>query len=148
MPHIKYIRFFNIVVFLFMSNTTPKNHQQCSVCCSPFFNHHEKIQFALMPDGGVHGEIIPTDKVQGYQGVMQGGVISTLHDTAMTHCLFSRDIHAMTAQLNVRFIKPIPLNTLIQVRAHYLKHKRGMHLLQSNIYVNGKCYSSSEAKFM
>lgn len=131
-----------------MSIHIPKHHQQCAVCCQPFFNHDTAIQFTLMSDGGVQGEIVPTEKVQGYQGVMQGGVITTLHDTAMTHCLFSRNVCAMTAQLDVRFIKPIPLNTVIQVQAHSLKSKRGMHLLQSNIYVDGHCYSKAEAKFM
>ena len=131
-----------------MSIHTPKNHQQCAICCRPFFNHHTAIQFILMSDGGVQGEIVPTEKVQGYQGVMQGGAITTLHDSAMTHCLFSRDVCAMTARLDIRFIKPIPLNTVIQVQAHCLKSKRGMHLLQSNIYVDGQCYSKAEAKFM
>lgn len=101
-----------------------------------------------MPDGGVQGEVVATNKVQGYQGVMQGGAITTLHDSAMTHCLFSGGIHAMTAQLNVRFMKPVPLHTPIQVQAHCLTQKRGLYLLQSSIYVDGECYSKAEAKFM
>ncbi|CAM2767994.1 PaaI family thioesterase [Vibrio mytili] len=131
-----------------MSIQIPNNHQQCAVCCQPFFNHHTVIHFTLMSDGGVQGEIVPTEKVQGYQDVMQGGAISALHDTAMTHCLFARDVCAMTAQLEVRFIKPIPLNTVIQVEAHCVKSKRGMYLLKSDIYVDGQCYSKAEAKFM
>ncbi len=101
-----------------------------------------------MADGGVQGEIVPTKQVQGYQDVMQGGAIATLHDTAMTHCLFSIDVHAMTAQLNVRFIKPIPLNTLIRVQAHCVQQKRRIYLLKSSIYVDGECYSKADAKFM
>ncbi|KJY81870.1 thioesterase [Vibrio galatheae] len=127
---------------------TPINHQQCAVCCQPFFNSHSVIQFRVMSDGGVLGEIVATEKVQGYQGVMQGGAISALHDTAMTHCLFSRNVCAMTAQLNVRFIKPVPLHTLIQVEAHCVKSKRGLYVLQSSIFINGQCYSTAEAKFM
>ena len=131
-----------------MSFYIPQNHQQCAVCCQPFFNHHSAIHFTLMADGGVVGEIVPTEKVQGYQDVMQGGVISTLHDTAMTHCLFVRDVCAMTARLDVRFIKPIPLNSVIRVQAHCLKSKRGMYLMQSSIFLDGFCYSTAEAKFM
>jgi acyl-coenzyme A thioesterase PaaI-like protein len=131
-----------------MSIHTPKNHQECAVCCRPCFNHHTAIHFTLLPSGGVQGEIVSTEKVQGYQGVMQGGTITTLHDMAMTHCLFSRDVCAMTAQLDVRFIKPIPLNTLIQVQAHCVKNKRRMYLLRSCIYVDGQCYSRADAKFI
>lgn len=131
-----------------MSIHAPKNHQHCAVCCQPFFNAHDTIQFTAMPSGGVNGQIVPTEKVQGYQGVMQGGAISALHDTAMTHCLFAQGISAMTAKLEVRFIKPIPLNSSIRVEAHCIKSKRGMYLLESEIYVGDQCYSKAEAKFM
>ncbi|MGY5538346.1 PaaI family thioesterase [Vibrio brasiliensis] len=126
----------------------PKNHQQCAICCQPFFNHHTKIHFIAMPNGGVQGEIVATEAAQGYQGVMQGGTISALHDTAMTHCLFSQHVCAMTAQLDVRFIHPIPLNTLLRVEAICIKHRRGLYLLESTIYVDGQCHSKAEAKFI
>ncbi|KGY12969.1 thioesterase [Vibrio tubiashii] len=131
-----------------MSIHIPKNHQQCAVCCQPFFNDHSAIRFELTADGGVVGQIVPTKKVQGYQGVMQGGVIATLHDAAMTHCLFARDVCAMTARLDVRYIKPIPLNSVIQLQADCLMKKRGVYLMQSHIFIGGDCYSSAEAKFM
>ncbi|WP_274880046.1 PaaI family thioesterase [Vibrio harveyi] len=131
-----------------MSHHNPKNHQQCAVCCQPFFNASDTVQFSQMPNGGVQCEIVPTEKVQGYQGVMQGGAICALHDTAMTHCLFAQKICAMTAKLKVRFIKPVPLNAIIRVEAHCVKSKRGMFLLQSEIYVGEQCYSKAEAKFM
>lgn len=131
-----------------MSIYIPKNHQQCAVCCQPFFNDHSAIHFELTADGGVVGQIVPTKKVQGYQGVMQGGVIATLHDAAMTHCLFARDVCAMTARLDVRYIKPIPLNSVIQLQAHCLMEKRGVYLMQSRIFIGRDCYSSAEAKFM
>ncbi|EGR3990315.1 PaaI family thioesterase [Vibrio cholerae] len=131
-----------------MSINAPKNHQQCAVCCHPFFNDDSAIQFQLTADGGVVGQIVPTKKVQGYQGVVQGGVIATLHDAAMTHCLFARDVNAMTARLDVRYLKPIPLNSVIQVQAHCLMEKRGMYLMQSRILIGEDCYSSAEAKFM
>ncbi|WP_411814704.1 hypothetical protein [Grimontia hollisae] len=34
----------------------------------------------------------------------------------MTHCLFARDVCVMTARLDVRFIKPIPLNQSFRYR--------------------------------
>ncbi|NOH31444.1 PaaI family thioesterase [Vibrio mediterranei] len=131
-----------------MSIHHPINHQQCAICCQPFFNPHTTLEFIPTLDGGVKAKIVPMENVQGYQDVMQGGAISALHDAAMTHCLFSRDVCAMTAQLDVRFIKPIPLNTLIEVQAHCLKSKRGLYILNSSIYVDGECYSRAEAKFM
>lgn len=131
-----------------MSILIPQHHQQCAVCCLPFFNDDNVIQFNVMPNGGVKGQIIPTDKVQGYQGVMQGGIISALHDAAMTHCLFALNLCAMTVKLDVRFIKPIPIKSLVTVKAYCLKSKRGLHVLESLISIDGQCYSKAEAKFM
>lgn len=131
-----------------MFSHTPENHQQCAVCCQSFFNQQSAIRFTLLPDGGVRGEIVATEKVQGYLGVMQGGTICALHDAAMTHCLFFRDVCAMTAQLDVRFLKPVPLHRLIRVEAHCLESKRGIYVLQSRIDVDGDCCSRAHAKFM
>ncbi|WP_417878655.1 PaaI family thioesterase [Vibrio sp.] len=131
-----------------MSITIPNNHQQCAVCSKPFFNNDHTLEFDLMADGGVIGKIVPTEKVQGYNGVMQGGAIAALHDAAMTHCLFAHDVCAMTAKLDVRFIKPISLNSLIEVKAHCIKSKRGIYFMQSRIFSDGLCVSKAEAKFM
>lgn len=131
-----------------MSITIPESHLHCAVCSKPFFSHESGLTFTLMADGGVVAETVPSDKVQGYQGVMQGGAIAALHDAAMTHCLFAHNVCAMTARLDVRFIKPISLNSVIQVQAHCVKSKRGMYLMQSRIFIDGHCYSEAEAKFM
>lgn len=38
-----------------------------------------------------------------YIDLLHGGIASTLLDAAMTHCLLSKGIEALTAELNVRF---------------------------------------------
>jgi len=86
--------------------------------------------------------------VQGYQGVMQGGLISTLHDTAMTHCLFEHNIQALTASLNVRFIQTVPLHTELCVSAKLIKQTKRIFLLESWIKAEGVICSTAEAKFM
>jgi hypothetical protein len=43
-------------------------------------------------------------ELQGYDGILHGGVIAALLDAAMTHCLFHRGIQAMTGDLHVRFL--------------------------------------------
>ena len=44
---------------------------------------------------------------EGFAGIVHGGVISALADAAMTHCLFGHDVSAFTAELNVRFRRPL-----------------------------------------
>lgn len=52
----------------------------------------------------------------------------------------------MTVRLDVRFIKLILLDSVIQVQS--LKSKQGMYLMLSSIIIDGLCYSTAEAKFM
>ncbi len=126
----------------------PNNHQNCSVCCQPFFSDQQIINFTHLADGRVQTTITASDKMQGYQGVMQGGLISTLHDTAMTHCLFAHQIQALTASLNVRFIQTVPLNTALCVTAKMVKQTKRIFTLESSIEANGIVCSTAEAKFM
>ncbi|NAX18289.1 MULTISPECIES: PaaI family thioesterase [unclassified Vibrio] len=131
-----------------MNIQPPLQHCHCAVCCAPFFSETHTLQFNQTETGRVCAQIVATEKMQGYQGVMQGGLISTLHDAAMTYCLFAQCIYAMTAELNVRYLHPIPLNVPLQVEAHLIKQKRHIYYLCSTIFYDGLPYSTASAKFM
>lgn len=134
-----------VIKWVFM---LPSNHQNCAVCCQPFFSDQQIIDFTHLADGSVQTTITATEKMQGYQGVMQGGLISTLHDTAMTHCLFAHNIQALTASLNVRFIQTVPLHTTLCVTAKMIKRTKRFFALESRIEAEGVICSTAEAKFM
>ncbi|CAH8197743.1 MULTISPECIES: PaaI family thioesterase [Vibrio] len=126
----------------------PPHHCHCAVCCEPFFSNHQPIEFQSLTDDRVTAQIVATEKMQGYRGVMQGGLISTLHDSAMTHCLFAKDIHAMTAELTVRYLSPVPLYQSLTVEATLIKQKRTIYYLDSSIFCGEQCLSTATAKFM
>ena len=48
------------------------------------------------------------DTYRGYPGVVHGGVISALLDETIGRALFVESYWAVTAKLEVRFLKPIP----------------------------------------
>ncbi|MGB1320157.1 MAG: PaaI family thioesterase [Vibrio gallaecicus] len=130
-----------------MNISTPYNHQQCQVCCHNFFTH-SPINFDIIGEREILAKIVPTDKVEGYDGIMQGGIVTTLHDCAMLHCLFSHDIHAMTVSLASRFHSPIYIGKPIEIRAKWVKSKRNIHFLQSQIVQHGRICSSAQSQFM
>lgn len=70
--------------------------------------------------GGVNALFKAESLWQGYQGVLHGGMISTLLDAAMTHCLFHQGIEAVTADLQVRFLKPVSCDQMLELRAKLL----------------------------
>ncbi len=46
---------------------------------------------------------------QGYDGIVHGGIISTLLDEAMAKLAYELDYNAITAALEIRFKKPAPI---------------------------------------
>ncbi|MDA0148976.1 PaaI family thioesterase [Vibrio sp. LaRot3] len=130
-----------------MTFLIPQSHCQCVVCSQPFFGE-QTIQFELTQTGSVQAQIVASDKVQGYQGVMQGGLISALHDSAMLHCLFSLGVEAMTASIDVRFHHPVPLQKPIVIQARLVNQKRKLYQLESHIYCGEQLCSSAKSRFI
>ena len=85
---------------------------------------------------------------QGYSGVLHGGIISTLLDAAMTHCLFHHGVEAMTASLKVRFLEPIPCGGELQIKAVLEKQRRHVYLLDAELSLSGRCLARAEARFI
>ncbi|TCV24310.1 PaaI family thioesterase [Vibrio crassostreae] len=149
----------------------PHNHRRCQVCSQGFFadspicfeavgeretlvnhkalaNHEASIKYETLIKYEAFAKIVPTDKVEGYDGIMQGGIVTTLHDSAMLHCLFQNSINAMTVSLTSRFHHPIAIGQELEVRAQWVKSRRNIHFLESKITQNGKLCSSAQSQFM
>jgi uncharacterized protein (TIGR00369 family) len=52
---------------------------------------------------------------QGYDGIVHGGILSTLLDEAMAKLSYELGFNALTASLEVRFINPAPILKPLQV---------------------------------
>lgn len=78
-------------------------------------------------DGGVCCTLEADPAWQGYSGTLHGGMICTLLDAAMTHCLFSLGLEGVTADLQVRFLNPVPVpgDCLLSLEAELLRHRLG-----------------------
>ena len=50
---------------------------------------------------------IPSDRHQGYEGIVHGGILSSLLDEAMAKLTFSLGIPALTAEMTVKFKAPV-----------------------------------------
>lgn len=85
---------------------------------------------------------------QGYQGALHGGMISTLLDAAMTHCLFHHDVEAMTADLQVRFLKPVPCTELCTLRARLVGQRRHRYELSAELSCSEGVLARAKAVFM
>lgn len=107
-----------------------------------------RISFEKYGNDSVKTTFSPNSFLQGYTGVLHGGVISSLLDSAMTHCLFHHGIKAVTGELNIRFLKPIPCNAKLEISASLLSSYPPLYMLKSSIKIDGLAYAKAEAKFM
>ncbi|MGR5002171.1 PaaI family thioesterase [Vibrio celticus] len=137
----------------------PHNHRRCQVCSQGFFSdnpiifeaigeHEALAKHETLAKYKTRAKIVPTDKAEGYDGIMQGGIVTTLHDSAMLHCLFQNDIKAMTVSLTSRFHHPILIGQELEVCAQWVKSRRNIYFLESQITQCGKLCSSAQSQFM
>lgn len=84
-----------------------------------------QMEFRLNPDGdGVWSRFVPSARFEGYQGVIHGGIISTLLDEVMAWSLYRDDVWAVTGQMSVRFRRPMMVGEPILAIGH-IGERRG-----------------------
>ncbi|MEZ8038805.1 PaaI family thioesterase [Vibrio sp. 1F263] len=149
----------------------PHNHRRCQVCSQGFFTdspicfeavgegetlaqyetlakHETPVKRENLAKYEAIARIVPTDKAEGYDGIMQGGIVTALHDSAMLYCLFHNNINAMTVSLTSRFHHPIAIGQELEICAQWVKSRRNLYFLESQITQCGKLCSSAKSQFM
>ena len=123
----------------------PPSHASCMACGS---RDSLGLQFRAGDGNTVCTTYQPDARCQGYLNQLHGGMISTLLDAAMTHCLFRQGIEAVTASLKVRFVEPIPHATPLNIRAELTKRRRHVYYLNAEIGISGRVLAHAEASFI
>lgn len=67
--------------------------------------------------GGCRTRFVAGKEHQGYEGVVHGGIVSTLLDEVVVQALWAAGIPAVTAKLEVRFVQPVPVGEELEARA-------------------------------
>lgn len=76
---------------------------------------------------------IPGPEHQGYDGIMHGGLISTLLDEVMARYLYAKGLSAVTAKLEVRFRHPTPIGQELTVSGWITGQRGKMYELAGKI---------------
>ena len=105
-----------------------------------------QLKFHKEEDGSVFGEFLAESKFESYPGIVHGGIIATLLDSAMTHCLFVKGIPAVTGRLSIKYSAPIRTGAVVKLEARIVGQLHGMFILEGKALVDGKRVASAEAK--
>jgi uncharacterized protein (TIGR00369 family) len=82
------------------------------------------------------GKFVLGETYQGGGGMAHGGIIATLLDEAMGKVCRFRDVHAVTAELNVQYLKPVKVDEEIIVEG-YETDAKGRNLFLAAEIRNG-----------
>lgn len=124
-----------------------KTHSNCMIC-GPNNPCSWQMKFTHNKSGETHAKFRGNNTFQGYEGILHGGIITTLLDAVMTHCLFNHGIEALTGDLRVRFLHPIPCNKTIELQAQIITVKKPLYVLRAKAVCKEKIMVYSEAKFV
>lgn len=112
-------------------------HGTCIMCGT---NNPWSLDVSFEPDGdgGVKTLFTPDLRLQGYDGMLHGGVSAALLDAAMTHCLFHRNVRAVTAELRVRYPQPVPIGRPLGLRARMTEARAPLYRMRAEL-TDGDC---------
>ena len=110
------------------------------------------MSLRLVFEPGVNGDVSASFQgnslLQGYDGILHGGVISALLDSAMANCLFQRNIAAVTAELQVRFLLPVPYSARMYLRAWIIEETKMLFKLKAELTLDDTLMACADALFV
>ncbi|MEI8140596.1 MAG: PaaI family thioesterase [bacterium] len=130
-----------------MAHLRDAHHAGCIVCGARN-KLGLKLAFQTCEDGSIEGRFTCRRVFQGYDGLLHGGVISAVMDSAMTNCLFAHGITAVTGELTVRFLLAVGLNEEAVVKAHIEEALAPLYLLKATLIQSDRIVARATAKFM
>jgi len=83
-----------------------------------------KAKFYALDDGSVVSEIVAGELHQGYKDVLHGGIVSAMLDEVMIKAVLAKDIFAVTAEMTVKFKKPVFTGQRIRFVGKIIEEKR------------------------
>lgn len=85
-------------------------------------------------EGMAKVEFTPTSPYEGYSGYIHGGIISALLDEVIVWAAKSIGIKAVTAELSVRFKKPVPVDKPIIIEGKITDIRKKLLYGEARIY--------------
>ena len=117
--------------------------------CGP--HNADGLHLVFERDGtaGARSEVTLPPRLQGYRDLAQGGVVMMLLDEVMAHaCRFAGE-RAMTAAMQMRFRRPVPLGRELVLRAHVGDRRRNVLFLEASIELrDGPVLATAEGTFV
>ena len=108
-----------------------------------------RLEFLQAEDGTVVCLPVVGSDFEGHPGLLHGGIIATLLDEAMSKAVRARGLTAMTRQMEVEFLRPVPSGTSIRVEGKVVGDEGRKHWTEARILnEGGKILATAKGLFV
>ena len=113
----------------------PQYHGPQNNCfgCGPQNSAGLHLAFETAPDLSVHCNTIISDQYEGPPGYLHGGIIATILDEAMSKANRAGGVTAMTRQMTVEYLRPVPSTVPIKIQGSVTRSEGRKHWTQAHI---------------
>ena len=116
--------------------------------CGALHPRSWRLPFTPAADDRIRAEFVASEDLQGYDGLLHGGVIAALMDTAIIHWLFQHGIQAVTGDLRVRYLQPVACNIPLELIAWLVFPCPPLYHLKAELRAGGWTLARAEGKCM
>lgn len=116
--------------------TVPIDDGRC-FACGPENEAGLRLHFERLGDDGVRARTVLRPEFQGWQGIAHGGIALALLDEAMAHAAGAAGHRGVTASMNARFRKPVPLGVPIAIEGRVKWMRRNVLELHARVTDSG-----------
>jgi acyl-coenzyme A thioesterase PaaI-like protein len=122
-------------------------HRECFACGSAN-PQGLNLRFEIADDGVATALWQPEAAFRSYPDRVHGGVLATLADSAIVHCLFARGIAGVTAELTLRYLHAVRVNDAVAVRGWVESCRHGVYFCKAEILQRARVAVRASARFM
>ncbi len=131
-----------------MVDTDVQNDNNC-FCCGVDNEKGLKLKFDTETEDTAVTTLKVPEYFTGWANLTHGGLISMLLDETMAQACIAKGLKGVTAELTVRFIKPLPVGTEITVTGKLKELKKRLASTEGQIKdSNGTLYAEGRARFI
>jgi len=108
-----------------------------------------RLNFSVSADGVVVCDATISDNYEGPPGYLHGGIIATLLDEAMSKANRAQGVTAMTRQMEVQYLRPVPSKNPIRITGKVTRSEGRKHWAEAQIHnAEGTLLAQASALFI
>jgi acyl-coenzyme A thioesterase PaaI-like protein len=115
-----------------ISAPTPRSQRGCFACGADH-PHGLRLQFRTNGSGSVIADWTPSEAWEGFEGIIHGGIVSTVLDEAMSKAVAAAGAPALTCHLEVRLRRHVAAGELLRVHGWVVDRRKRRIQVQADL---------------